>query len=144
MGLYDSRCMITGVSLKGADAALVLLQPAANGYVPISLAIKGYYNRLGSIDGIEEDANTRLVLRYILDRSGAGAFQVNEQCLAGHECFLSERGLNWRPTDAGGQDYTDEMRQYLDEARRAFADSPTLMAALDRYENEVGDLLADE
>jgi len=65
MGFYDCRCMATGVSLKGADAALVLLHRAAGEYAPISLAIKGNYNRLGAIDGVDEDANTRLVLRTI-------------------------------------------------------------------------------
>jgi hypothetical protein len=36
------------------------------------------------------------------------------------------------------------MRQYLAEARRALADSETIMAALRRYEEEVAELLEDE
>src|SRR5262245_36531671 len=87
MGFYDCRCMATGVSLKGADAALVLLQQAAGQYAPVALAIKGNYDRLGSIDGIEEDANTRLVLRFFLGGLQSGAFRVEEDSLTADECF---------------------------------------------------------
>ncbi len=236
MGLYDCRCMATGVSLKGADAALILLQQAAGTYRPIALAIKGTYDRLGSIDMIEEDANTRLVLRFFLGGLQSGALRVDEESLAAHHCFpmrtvedllrgfernmndgggyaelhgqpvvfaliaravwdtiaqvgpppvgpvsavfnrlfgaspvgtavyagsleevalhigelagvdafLRGRGLAWRPTEGGGQDYPEEMRQYLAEARHAFADSAPIMAALHRYEEEVAELLEDE
>lgn len=236
MGFYDCRCMATGVSLKGADAALVLLQQAPGEYVPISLAIKGNYNRLGSIDGIEEDANTRLVLRFFLEGLRSRAFTVEEEYLAEHGCFpirtiedllqgfernmndgpghtvlhwkpvvfgliaravwdtiaqaappaaepvsavferlftassvgasiydgsltevtghigevaavdtfLASRGLHWQPSEATGQDYPEEMRQYLGEARRTFSDSATIMEALRRYEGEVGELLEDD
>jgi hypothetical protein len=236
MGFYDCRCMATGVSLKGADAALVLLQQSADQYVPLALAIKGNYNRLGSIDGIDEDANTRLVLRFFLESLRSGAFTVDEDYLRGHRCFpirtiedllqgfernmndgaghaalngqsvvfaliaravwdtlaqaapqpaepvpalfqrqfkasqvasgiyagslgevsghlrelaavnsfLTNRALPWRPSEAAGQDYPEEMREYLDEARRAYSDSPTILAALRRYEHEVGNLLKDE
>src|ERR1700722_14596538 len=82
MGFYDCRCMATGVSLKGADAALVLLEPLAVGYTPTALAFKGNYDRLGSIDGVKEDANTRLVLRYFLDVLLSRAFTVDEEYLA--------------------------------------------------------------
>jgi hypothetical protein len=228
--------MATGVSLKGADAALVLLQQATGEHVPMALAIKGNYNRLGSIDGVEEDANTRLVLRFFLDGLQSGAFRVDEEYLASHRCFpirtiedllqgcernmndgpghavlhdqpvvfglvaravwdtiaqaaptpnesvsavfqrllgvssvgaaiyggvlgevaghigelaavdafLRGRGLAWQPTEGGGQDYPEEMRQYLAEARQAFADSATIMTALRRYEEAVAELLEDE
>ncbi len=235
MGFYDCRCMLTGVSLKGADAALVLLQRAAGPYAPLALALKGNYNRLGAIDGIEEDANTRLILQFFLDGLRTGAFRVEADWLAGHgfpirtvedllqgfernmndhpdyailhgqpvefaliaravwdtvaratpplgesapavfqrlfgaspvageiyagslgevpdhfhelaavDAFMRDRGLSWRPTKAGDQDYAEEMRGYLGEARRAFADSDTVTAALRYYEEEVGDLLDDE
>ena len=67
MGFYDCRCAITGVSLKGADATAVLLQRVGRAFRPIALPIKGNYNRLGSIDGVTPDANTRLVLKFFLD-----------------------------------------------------------------------------
>jgi hypothetical protein len=228
--------MATGVSLKGSDAALVLLRQAAGEYVSMSLAIKGNYNRLGSIDGIVEDANTRLVLRFFLASLRSGAFRVDEAYLASHRCFpirttedllqacernmndgpghavlhgqpvvfaliaravwetiaqaarppdepvsavfrrlfgsspvggaiyagslaevsghvgefaavdafLRSHGLAWQPSKAAGQDYPEEMRQYLAEARQAFADSPIIRAALRRYEEEVAELLEDE
>jgi hypothetical protein len=78
MGFYDCRCMATGVSLKGSDAALVLLQRASRGYRPIALAIKGSYNRFGSIDGIKEDANAALVLKYFRERLRAGDLAIHE------------------------------------------------------------------
>jgi hypothetical protein len=88
MGFYDARCMVTGVSLKAADAALVLLDRQGNECHPIALAIQGAYNRLGSIDNIDEDENTELVLGYfreklrsgelIIDPDEAGGDQIND------------------------------------------------------------------
>jgi hypothetical protein len=88
MGLYDERCLVTGVSLKGVDAALVLLDHDGDGYHPIALAIKGTYNRLGSIDNIDEDENTELVLGYfqeklrggdlVIDPAETGGDQIND------------------------------------------------------------------
>ena len=236
MGFYDCRCMVTGVSLKGGDAALVLLYQSSDQYVPMALAVKGNYNRLGSIDGIDEDANTQSVLRFFQESLGSGVFIVDEEYLRGHGCFpiqtiedllqgfernmndgegiavlngqsvvfaliaravwdtiaeaapapvepaltsfkrlfkasplgleiyaesleavskhigelaavdslLTMRGLTWRPSEATGQDYPEEMRQYLDEAREIFSDLPIILAALRRYEREIGDLLIDE
>jgi hypothetical protein len=235
MGFYDCRCMVTGVSLKGAGAALVLLHQSSDQYVPMALAVKGNYNRLGSIDGIDEDANTQSVLRFFQESLRSGAFTVDEEYLRGHGCFpiqtiedllqgfernmndgegiaalngqsvvfaliarpvwdtiaaaaptpvdpaltsfkrlfkaspvgleiyaesvgavskhiselaavdssLTRRGLSWRPSEATGQDYPEEMRQYLDEAREIFSDLPTILSALRRYEQEIGDLLID-
>jgi hypothetical protein len=228
--------MITGVSLKGANAALILLEQSANRYSPLALAIMGNYNRLGSIDGIDEDANTQLVLRFFLANLRSGAFVLNEEYLRAHGCFplrtienllqgfernmnddpeaavlngqpvllsliarsawdaiaqtappslesvqslferlftvspvgsriyakslaavsghivelaavesfLTGRGLAWRPSEGTGQDYPEQMRQYLEEARQAFADSQTILTALSNYEQEVGELLVDE
>ncbi|HEU0177961.1 MAG TPA: hypothetical protein VFV58_27165 [Blastocatellia bacterium] len=236
MGFYDCRCMVTGVSLKGADAALVLLHQSSDHYVPLALAVKGNYNRLGSIDGIDEDANTQSVMRFFQESLRSGVFTVDEEYLRGHGCFpiqtiedllqcfernmndgegvavlngqsvvfaliarsvwdtiaeaaptpvepamtsfkrlfkaspvgleiyarsvgavskhigelaavdslLNRRRLSWQPSEATGQDYPEEMRQYLDEARGIFSDSPTILAALRRYEQEIGDLLTDE
>jgi hypothetical protein len=236
MGFYDCRCMVTGVSLKGADAALVLLHQSSDHYVPLALAVKGNYNRLGSIDGIDEDANTQSVMRFFQESLRSGVFTVDEEYLRGHGCFpiqtiedllqcfernmndgegvavlngqsvvfaliarsvwdtiaeaaptpvepamtsfkrlfkaspvgleiyarsvgavskhigelaavdslLNRRRLSWQPSEATGHDYPEEMRQYLDEARGIFSDSPTILAALRRYEQEIGDLLTDE
>lgn len=90
MGMFDARCMITGVSLKGSKAALVLLQPVKKAQQPIALAITGQYDRLGSIDMIDEDDNTQLVLRYFQNRLTAKAFVVAEEYLRIHESFPIE------------------------------------------------------
>jgi hypothetical protein len=87
MGLYDCRCMVTAVSLKGADAALVLLQQAGDSYHPVALPIKGTYNRLGSIDFIREDANTRLVLTYFRARLKDGGFVVDAGYFRDRGCY---------------------------------------------------------
>src|SRR5215468_6514390 len=78
MGFYDERCMVTGISLKGAGgAALVLLDRDGDAYRPIALAIKGAYNRLGSIDGIDEDENTELVLGYFREKLRSGELLID-------------------------------------------------------------------
>ena len=61
--------MITGVSLRGVDAALVLLRRSGGGYFPISLAFFGESDRSGAIDVDEEDTNARLVTAYFADRA---------------------------------------------------------------------------
>jgi hypothetical protein len=61
VGFYDQRCMITGVSLKKTQAAAVLLGKTGVAYYPIALAVRSTYDRLGSIDHVREDDNTRLV-----------------------------------------------------------------------------------
>jgi hypothetical protein len=82
--------MITGVSLKGSEAALVLLQQHEEAYHPIALALTGQYDRLGSIDMIGEDDNTELILRYFLNQLRARAFVVREDYLRSHESFPIE------------------------------------------------------
>jgi hypothetical protein len=235
MGFYDCRCLVSGVSLKGADAALVLLQQSGQTHQPIALAITGNYNRLGCIDGIDEDDNTQIVFDYFLQKLESGDFVVEadylragdyypiddvekllacfernvndhhnaavlggrpvvfalisravwdalaravprprgsardwfRRCFAGSASeelyrnkltkvsahlqefaavseFLTAREIPWGVADHPGQDYAEEMRQYLAEARRTFADSPVMLEALDDYESEVRDLLEDD
>jgi hypothetical protein len=90
MGMYDCRCMVSGVSLKGGDAALVPLQRIGKAHRPIALAITGNYNRLGSIDGIDEDDNTQLVLDYFLGKLGDGGFVVDVDYFQGRDCYPIE------------------------------------------------------
>jgi hypothetical protein len=235
MGFYDARCMVTGVSLKGSQAALVLLQQVEEAYHPIALAITGKYDRLGSIDMIDEDENTSLILRYFQNQLAANTFVVDveslriqeaypietiEQLLRGFErnmndgpgyavlngepvvfsliaatvwetiansaeqsklddravlsglfnempvtneiyadhlddvsghlrafagvsAFLATRGVAWAPPDDWSQHYSDEMREYLEQARATFRDSQVITQALKCYENEIADLLED-
>jgi len=78
MGFYDRRCVLTGLSLHGIDATLVPLLRLPDGYRPVALGIAGTYDRYGAIDGIDEDANTALVLSYFLRRLGDGGFVVED------------------------------------------------------------------
>jgi hypothetical protein len=68
--------MLTGLTIDD-DATLVLLLHGADGYRPIALGIRGTYDRYGSIDGIEEDGHTDLVLSYFRDRLREGRFVVD-------------------------------------------------------------------
>lgn len=74
MGHFDYRCAVSGVSLRGADAVLVGLEPAGERYRPVILGITGSYDRLGSIDDITEDVNTELVTAYFRERARTGDF----------------------------------------------------------------------
>ncbi len=61
MGHYDFRCPISGLSLRGSDAvhiALVAVTPER--WAPLSLPIRGSYDRLGSIDFITPDGLSAL------------------------------------------------------------------------------------
>ncbi|KAA8886233.1 hypothetical protein F3087_26985 [Nocardia colli] len=71
--------MITGISLSGIDATLVLLQYTTDGYRPLTLGIAGTYNRLGCVDGVRGDLNTELVLRYFVDQRRAGRYFAEDQ-----------------------------------------------------------------
>ncbi|MBF6163391.1 hypothetical protein IU486_01210 [Streptomyces gardneri] len=71
--------MITGVSLMPVDATLVVLQRVGGNYLPITLGIAGTYDRLGGIDGVREDLDTELVVRYFLDRYRDGRFFAKDQ-----------------------------------------------------------------
>ncbi len=81
MGFYDCRCMVTGVSLKGAGAVLVMLEGTNGTFLPAALAIKGTYNRLGAIDTLEEDENVALIEDYLRRQLQAGEFIVQHDYL---------------------------------------------------------------
>ncbi|MCX4964026.1 hypothetical protein OHA98_04165 [Streptomyces sp. NBC_00654] len=79
MGFYDSRCAVTGISLRGTDAVAVGLMANEGGYRPVTLGITGNYNRLGSIDGIERDRNSDSVFEYFCRRAWSGDFVMAKQ-----------------------------------------------------------------
>ncbi|GAA0910820.1 hypothetical protein GCM10009557_85180 [Virgisporangium ochraceum] len=68
MGLYDTRCAITGISLFTADAVMVGL----DGSRPVTLGVAGGYNGYGVIENVVEDRNTELIMAYVLDRAREG------------------------------------------------------------------------
>jgi hypothetical protein len=62
MGFYDYRCQATGLSLRAEKAVCVLVLEEPKGtWVPASLPMKGTYNRLGTIDGVQHDFHTKLI-----------------------------------------------------------------------------------
>ena len=90
MGLYDCRCMITGVSLKGARAVLVLLQEHAGAHLPVALGVTGSYNRLGSLDMIDEDANAAAIYRFFRGELLNGNLVVDAPYLEEHDFYPFE------------------------------------------------------
>ncbi|OWK36790.1 hypothetical protein FRUB_09353 [Fimbriiglobus ruber] len=214
---------------------MVLLQHTDTVYRPIALALKGNSNRSGSIDGVENNANTELVLKYFLGKLASGAYDIHEPYYRlpngrsittiehvltpfernmndGHEntldgrpvvfalicravwdacasstaakpapatsfyselfgdssvpaemyCgsltkvlrhlrelsvvskMLSRRKCPWKPTASDGAQHSgEEMRHYLQEARRAFKGSAVVLKGLRAYELEVEDCFTD-
>ncbi|GIJ46269.1 hypothetical protein Val02_31550 [Virgisporangium aliadipatigenens] len=72
MGLYDTRCAVTGISLFTADAVMVGLARAGAGYRPITLGVAGAYNGYGVLEEITEDRNTALLMAYFDARAADG------------------------------------------------------------------------
>ena len=64
MGFYDYRCSVSGLSLMPSYTYLILLEKIDDGYRPLSLPVHGCYDRLGSVDGVEEDDHTRLLVDF--------------------------------------------------------------------------------
>lgn len=238
--------MITGVSLMPVHATLVVLRRVGGDYLPITLGITGTYDRIGGIDGVDEDLNTELVVRYFLDRYRDGRFFAKDQTstfegdaltadsdiedhirlierthiaivdggghpastvldgdmvvfaliaqpiwdaiaaaappldresdrlfgpastaadiyagrlpelapaidqLAAVGAFVAGHGLRWAPapepsqrypTDYGSQHPGDEIKRFLDQAQRDYADNPVISAGLAGYEQLIGEYI---
>lgn len=76
MGFYDCRCILTGVSVDFVGATAVILRCTATGYEPITLGLSGEYDGYGTIDGITEDRNSKLVYEYFTRQSRSGRFMA--------------------------------------------------------------------
>jgi hypothetical protein len=114
MGFYDTRCMVTGLALMANDpTTAVLLRASEDGYRPVSLGLQGMYNCYGTIDAVEEDANSGLVGSYFFDQLRDGRLVVGAQ-------------EQLEPTDD-----IDEARSFVDAARRDLGDVEVLRAAID-------------
>ncbi|WP_328403826.1 hypothetical protein [Nocardia sp. NBC_00403] len=67
--------------------------------------------------------------------------------------LLAARALVWAspahtaqryPTDYGGQHDSEDLRRFLDEARRDYHELPIVLSAIDSYEKKIRDLLIDD
>ncbi|MFE7801887.1 hypothetical protein [Nocardia sp. NPDC057440] len=67
--------------------------------------------------------------------------------------LLAARGMAWAspahnaqryPTDYGGQHDSEDLRRFLDEARRDYHDLPIVLSAIESYEKKIRDLLIDD
>ncbi|NME68586.1 hypothetical protein [Flammeovirga aprica] len=77
MGFFDTRCMISGLSLKLSETVAVFLIQQGDILQPISLPIFGTYNRLGTIDCVEENINTVIVLNFFKSKIASGDIKVD-------------------------------------------------------------------
>lgn len=79
MGMWDLRCMVTGLPLTANDpATAVLLTRVGDGYRPAALGLRGIYNCYGTIDSVVEDAHAGLLWRYAVDRLADGRLAVSD------------------------------------------------------------------
>lgn len=77
MGFYDCRCMISGISISGVDAAtLVLLGQADGSYRPIAAGIAGDYSGYCAIECGTKDSHAIMVYAYFMDRLRDGRFVI--------------------------------------------------------------------
>jgi hypothetical protein len=77
MGMWDLRCMATGLPLTPNDpATAILLTRAGDGYRPAALGLCGIYNCYGTIDSVIEDVNAELVWTYATERLADGRLVV--------------------------------------------------------------------
>jgi hypothetical protein len=77
MGMWDLRCMVTGLPLTPNDpATAVLLTRTGDGYRPAALGLRGSYNCYGTVDSVVEDVNAGLVWAYALERLADGRLAV--------------------------------------------------------------------
>jgi len=77
MGMWDLRCMVTGLPLTPNDpATAVLLARVGDGYRPIALGLRGIYNCYGTIDSVVEDVNAGLVWAWATQRLADGRLAI--------------------------------------------------------------------
>lgn len=72
MGMYDTRCAITGINVFTGDAVMVGLDRDGDGYRPVTLGVAGAYDGYGVVGDVIEDRNTQLIMAYCLDRASDG------------------------------------------------------------------------
>ena len=120
--------------------------------VVFALICRAVWDALAGPDSPGQQSGTTLFQQVFKDISHAEAIYHGNlskvsrhlQELSAVSNFLVGRGLAWKPADDPGQDYAEEMRQYLEEAKQTFRDSAVVLEGLKAYEQEVGDLLEED
>lgn len=232
MGFYDYRCSISGLSLMPSGAYLVLMEKLEDGYRPIALPVLGAYDRLGSIDMVEEDDHTRRLVAFAREAVDSGRmtvdwdeigsesideveelFRASERsssqeydaltldgarivhtlildhvweafadpgrhaersagelldeifgsdstahalygdgsdmqaslaAMRGFQDFMDRIGATWTVRDDYEQHYSDELREYIDEARGRFADLPAMLAVIEAHEEDCQEIFDED
>ena len=82
--------MVSGLSLKSSRTTLILLEKAGDNYLPIALPVFGQYNRLGAIDMIEENQNTKDILTFFQSKINSGEIKVDWEEVYWQDEFLKK------------------------------------------------------
>lgn len=90
MGLFDYRCMISGLSLSSSRTSLILLEKLGENYVPIAFPVYGQYNRLGSIDMILKDENANRILNFFQTKISSREVKVDWEEVYWEGAFLNK------------------------------------------------------
>ena len=90
MTTRDLRCLFSGVSLWGAETALVLLGPDEGALRPISLPLLGRYLGHGLLEDITDGPNCALILAALQKACDEGALRVDWQGLGVEPTLLED------------------------------------------------------
>jgi hypothetical protein len=94
MGFFDNRCMISGLSLKSSETVLILLEKNGEDYSVISLPVTGQYNRVGAIDGIEENENTQSIEAFFAKKFNDEELELDKDEIPSREDITIEQLIN--------------------------------------------------
>lgn len=81
MSSRDYRCALSGVSLLGAEAALVLLERADESWLPASLPLFGIYDGQGTLTEMVEGPNAELLVERLESAMAAGRLSIDFDAL---------------------------------------------------------------
>jgi hypothetical protein len=126
VGLFDSECAVSGISLTPLDAVacLPLVEQPDGSFAPSGAAVIGRADRSGGLDGETPGAPFALVARPIFDAIVHHAGDVG--------AWLRQRGRALRPSLASGTQHTDgDVLVKHAAAVRAFADVAWMQPALE-------------
>lgn len=79
MSVHDVRCMVSGISLLGAQTALILLSrsPEASAWQLAGLPLWGVYLGTGTLEEVNHGANAELLLEAFAEAAAANELRID-------------------------------------------------------------------